>query len=99
MQKFNDFFVNIGPTLASKIQPSNTNHKHYLCGDNYPRLFCSIFNNSPGSNKATNELANKTSAGYDNISVNFIKKIILHIAAPLSTLISSYLNVALFKTS
>jgi len=26
VQKFNDFFVNIGPTLASKIQPTNTNH-------------------------------------------------------------------------
>jgi len=33
VQKFNDFFVNIGPTLASKIQPTNTNYKEYLCGD------------------------------------------------------------------
>ena len=38
--------------------------------------------------KATNELANKTSAGYDNVSVNLIKKIIHHIAEPLSALIN-----------
>ena len=39
VQKFNDFFVNIGPTLASKIQSTNTNRSRaYLCGD-YPDSF------------------------------------------------------------
>jgi len=31
-------FVDIGLTLASKIQPTNTNYKEYLCGD-YPDSF------------------------------------------------------------
>ena len=47
-----------------------------------------IYNNSPGIIKATSELANKTSAGYDNVSVNLIKKIIHHIAESLSALIN-----------
>ena len=38
--------------------------------------------------QATYELANKTSAGYDNVSVNFMKKIIHLIAEPLSALIN-----------
>jgi len=87
VQKFNDFFVNIGPTLASKIQPTNTDHKEYLCGD-YPDSFALFLTTPQEVIKATNELANKTSAGYDNISVNLIKKIIRHIAEPLSALIN-----------
>ena len=33
VHRFNKFFVNNGPTLASKIQPTNTNYKQYFCGD------------------------------------------------------------------
>ena len=98
MQKFNDFFINIGPTLASKIQITNTNYKEYLCGD-YPDSFALFLTTPQEVIKATSrlifdlcpegvELANKTSAGYDNVSVNLIKKIIYYIAEPLSALIS-----------
>ena len=82
VQKFNDFLVNIGPILAT-----NTNHKEYLSGD-YPDSFALFLTTPQEVIKATNELANKTSAGYDNISVNIVKKIIHHIADPLSTLIN-----------
>ena len=37
--------------------------------------FALFLTTSQDVTKATNELANKTSAGYDNISVNLIKKI------------------------
>jgi len=87
VQKFNDFFVNTGPTLASKIQPTNTNHKEYLSED-YPDSFALFLTTPQEVIKATNELANKTSAGYDNISVNLIKKIIHHTTEPLSALIN-----------
>jgi len=40
--------------------------------------------------KATNELANKTSAGYDNISFNVMKKIIHHIKVPSFTIYPGY---------
>jgi len=46
VQKFNDFFVNIGPTPASKIQPTNTNYKGYLCGD-YPDSFALLCSPPP----------------------------------------------------
>jgi len=49
VQKFYDFFVNIGPTLASKIQPTNINCKEYLCGD-YPDSFA-LFLTTPESHK------------------------------------------------
>ena len=35
--KFNEFFINIGPNLAAKIPPSNTNFDSYL-----PHV-CTIF--------------------------------------------------------
>jgi len=66
MPKFNDFFVNIGPILASKRQPTNTNYKQYLCGD-YPDSFALFLTTTQKVIKATNELANKTSAGYGNV--------------------------------
>ena len=62
MQKFNDFFVNVGPTLASKIQPTNAKYKEYLCGD-YLDSFALFLTTPQKVVKATNELANKTSAG------------------------------------
>ena len=88
MQKFYDFFVTTGPTLASKVQPTNTNYKEYLCGD-YPNSFALFLTTPQEVMKATNELANKTSARsrYDNVSVNLIKTIINYIAEPLSALI------------
>ena len=61
--------------------------KEYLCRD-YPDSFALLLTNPQEVMKATNELANKTSAGYDNVSVNLIKKIIHHIAEPLSALIN-----------
>ena len=74
-----------GPACNS--EPTNTNHKDYLTGD-CPDSFAIFVTTPQEVIKAINELANKTSAGYDNISVNLIKKIIHHIADPLSTLIN-----------
>ena len=48
--------------------------KEYLCRD-YPDSFALLLTTPQEVMKATNELANKTSAGYDNVSVNLIKKI------------------------
>jgi len=87
VQKINDFFVNNGPTLASKIQPTNTNYKEYLCGD-YPDSFALFLTTPQEVIKAINEIANNASAGYDNVSVNLIQKIIYHIAEPFSALIN-----------
>ena len=58
-----------------------------MCGD-YPDSFALFLTTPQEVIKATNELANKTSAGYDNISVNLIKKIIHHIADTLFALIN-----------
>ena len=87
VNKFNDFFVNVGPTLASKINPTPASHKQFLSGD-YLDSFALFLTTPEEVIKITNELANKTSAGYDNISVSIIKKVIPYLAGPLSELIN-----------
>ena len=87
VNKFNEYFVNVGPSLANKIQSSNVHYQQFLCG-NYPNSFALFFTTPEEVIKVTNELANKTSAGYDNISISLIKKIIPFIAKPLSELVN-----------
>jgi len=74
VQKFNDAYVNIGPTLTSRIQPTNTNHKKYLWG-NYPDSFALFLTTPQEVIKATNKLANKTNAGYDISLLTLYRKL------------------------
>ena len=71
--KFNEFFINLGPNLAAKIPPSNMNFDSYL-----PHV-CTIF----AEKSVTEEELKKTffslkpnkTPGYDDINVNIVKKI------------------------
>ena len=74
VQKFNDAYVNIGPTLTSRIQPTNTNHKKYLWG-NYPDSFALFLTTPQEVIKATNKLANKTNTGYDISLLTLYRKL------------------------
>ena len=82
--KFNDFFVNIGPTLASKIKQENE---------------CSIFDYMEHANKRCmflepvddqevltliKQCKNKTSEDYNNISMNTVKNIAETVLQPFS---------------
>ena len=70
--KFNEFFINIGPNLAAKIPPSNMNFDSYL-----PHV-CTIFAEKSVTEeelkKAFFSLKPNKTPGYDNINVNIVKK-------------------------
>jgi len=80
---FNNYFVNVGHTLASKIPLTNTSYSSYL-GD----VVNSNFYLTPIVEKeileVVNKLNNNKSAGLDNISPKVIKSTIYPIVKPLA---------------
>ena len=82
---FNDFFVNIGPKLASDIPSGGNSFNNYLTGS-YNQNF--VFNkvNTKMIIEITKSFKPKTSVGKDNISTKLLKEIIPHIAECLAHL-------------
>ena len=84
----NDYFINIGDTLASLIQPVSTTFDSYLTST-YVNSFA-LTPTDPGEiQKITNELASKTSNGHDGIPITIVKASIAKINTPLSFIINS----------
>ena len=82
---FNDFFVNIGPNLASEIPNSNKHFTEYLnepCNENF--VFANI--NHEIILNALGKLKSKNSCGPDKISTSLMKFIAPSILDPLSHL-------------
>ena len=82
--KFNDYFVNVGPNLANKIKDlDNNSFDKYLKG-NYQSSF---FLNPITEHELELELKNMNSnrsCGYDGISTNVLKMITKEISKPLT---------------
>jgi hypothetical protein len=86
--ELNDYFANIGLTLASKIKPEAVKHSQYL-RKNYP--------NSPAMTETTeseiiaivNDFENKTSSGADEIPVNLVKATFKYRFKPLMCIINN----------
>ena len=96
--KFNQFFANIGPTLAKQIPPSNTNYNTFLKGS-YKDSFC-LFDTDPNEIiSAANGMPNKTSSGWDELPCNVFKTVLPCLATPLCTLINKSFREAAYQTS
>ena len=82
---FNEFFVNIGPSLADTIPVSNVPFESYL---NPPVNEKFVFANvTPDTILRTlSKLKSKSSTSFDNISTKLLKEIIHHILAPVTHL-------------
>ena len=82
--KFNDYFINIGPNLAKKINSDdNDTFVKYLNGS-YPSSFLI---DAVTQNELENEIANmkpNKSSGCDDINTKIIKKIAKEISKPLA---------------
>ena len=75
--RFNDFFTNIGPSLASKIPPPDTTVlEHILSSDSPPDSLFFTPCTSEEVLKITSSLKPSTSSGVDGISSNLLKQII-----------------------
>ena len=94
--KFNTYFVEIGPTLAGKIPNfPNRSYTDYL---NDPLTSNLIFQNVTEAevSKIIDELKPKASAGIDQISNKLLKHIKNEIIKPLTLIINQTLNTGVF---
>ena len=81
--KFNEFFVNVGPDLAKNIKVcDNANIYDYLSNRNCQSMFLESVSEKEIID-IVNSFKSKTSTGYDNIDMSIVKKNISHIAKPL----------------
>lgn len=96
--KFNDFFLNIGLTMANSVPPpSDTNlvFSKFLSGVNEV-----LFEFSPISEddvlKYIDSLSTKSSYGYDHISTKLLKSIKTSVAAPLALIINQSFRTGIY---
>ena len=94
VEKFNHFFVNIGPKLASKMPVSNTHFEQYikyegpilerrkLCDEELKNVFSALKNNK--------------SQGYDGISTNVVKSVSEEIFGILQHMLNPSTNQGMF---
>jgi hypothetical protein len=80
-EKFNDFFVNIGPTLANKIPKSNITPQRYL----NTRVTESIFLNPVEISEVNKIITNlkNSSPGWDGIGARIVKEVKSYLMTPL----------------
>ncbi len=95
--KFNEFFVNIGPELARNVRVDNPqkSYKHYLRSKT-GLLFRFREVNTELVSKIIGELKPKTSCGFDGFSMKLIKLIELQIVGPVTSIINQMLNTGIF---
>ena len=94
--KFNEFFANIGPKLATQIKPvSNKTYDTFL----KKRVLVSfnfILVTENDVLKHLSFLRTKNSAGIDGISVKLLKKLSPAVINPLTLIINQYLDTGIF---
>ena len=93
---FNNYFINIGPALSSKIEPdSKASYKYFLKNKTNH-----IFNFQTIDRiivlKTINDLPNKASCGFDNVSLSLIKSIKFDILDYLTLIINQSLMSGVF---
>ena len=91
---FNSYFACIGSSVSNKVKQSSKHFTNYLNN----RTIKSIFFLPTNENeiiKVVRQLRNTSSAGHDDISVTFIKKVINAIAKPLSSIFNMSISTGI----
>ena len=82
--KFNDYFINIGPNLAKKIKSDNNDtFEKYLYGSYQSSLFLNVITEIELETELENMKRN-TSSGFDDVNTKIIKTITKEISKPLT---------------
>ena len=81
--KFNEYFVNVGPNLASKIPDNTVQFTSYLTNSNIYSVFLDPVTEKEVENQL-NKLKYGKSCGYDEMSPKVMRKISKHILKPLT---------------
>ena len=88
----NDFFVNIGPKLASKFNNSDSNSFMKFMGDSYEQSMYLHETNPNEVAKQITKLKSKTSAGFDELSAKFLNLCAPYISEPLANIFNASIN-------
>ena len=83
--KFNEFFVNVGPKLASEIHNDGKNYYDYLHSMTSSNMYLAPVVESDIT-KIVNKFDSNKSAGYDSIGNHIIKTVCNEILEPLTTI-------------
>ena len=97
---FNHYFVNIGKNLAEKIPESKKSFLKHMPANCSIKNSCALYlTTAPELITTVNNMKNSDSAGYDEISINLIKKCVDCIAEPLSLIFNLCLSEGSFPDS
>ena len=94
-ERFNDFFVNIGPKLAEVIPDGSHNHTKYLSVENEKSLVWSPVTSSEISNYFQ-ALDSRKAHGFDNLPIRLLKDSAHLISEPLSYIFNLSLKNGIF---
>jgi len=97
-KSFNEYFSNIGPLLAKKIQKTDVSCLSFLKGD-FKNSFAILDTTPHEIISISNSLTNKSSAGHDNIPLDIMKFCISYIAQPLSMIVNKLFAEGCVPTS
>ena len=96
--KFNEYFTDIGPSLASEIDVSNKSPFNTYVTSPCTSSFYFQYTNPSGILKIIQGLKPKTSAGYDHLSSKVLKDIADIVSTPLSIIINQSLCSGIFPS-
>ena len=96
--RFNAFFVNVGPDQSRNIRYNgNKTHQTYLTQNHDIEFYFTDVNEDIIVN-IINKLPNKNSCGYDNLSTKIIKALKDSLIKPLTLIINQILNTGVFPS-
>ena len=93
------FFTNIGLSLSNHISYSGEKYCAYYLKDNLNCKFALYEVDEQTVSKTIDNLQNKASCGFDNISTIFLKQIAPTILKPLTLMINQVFNTGIFPES
>ena len=94
-EEFNKFFVNIGPSLAQKIPTCNAHYSDFLSNKVTNSLYLNPICNEEIISLVS-KFHSKKSSGFDNISMQLIKKTISSIVKPLTNIFNKSFETGVF---
>ena len=95
VEKFNDYFVNIGSNLAGSIPQAKKQFSHYMNVQS-SNSFSLFLTNADEIVQIVSSFQNKNSAGIDGIPISIMKESIHYIAEPISNIINSSFRSGVF---
>ena len=97
-QKFNEYFVNVGPSLAKNItKPTHGKVEDFLKGNYINSMLLTPVDSHEVLN-VINSLKWNKATGYDDINVNIVKLCSDILSRPLSTIINESFSSGIFPT-